>query len=126
VTGKKKHPVLVVCFVQLALLLPVALVLLFVSRLVAVSALLGGLLYILPNAYFTAYAFRYSGADMESAQRVARAFYRGQSGKLVLTMTGFAVVFLHVRPVNVPALMVTYCFMVVSQWFIAREIAKRN
>ena len=124
-TGTMKHPALAAASIQLALLLPVAIALLAVSEVAAYSALLGGILFILPNAYFTAYAFRYSGADADTARRVARALYQGQWGKLVLTVLGFAAVFRLVSPLNAPVLLVAYCFMVASQWFIAREVSKR-
>lgn len=94
-----------------------------VSKVVAYSALLGGVLFILPNAYFTAYAFRYSGAN--SPQRVARAFVWGESGKLALTVVGFAVVLRMVQPLNVAVVMITYSLMIASQWLIASEVAKR-
>jgi len=116
-------PALVVSGIQLVLLLPAVLVLLAVSKVAAYSALLGGLLFVLPNAYFTAYAFRYSGKD--SVQLVVRAFYRGQLGKLVLAMVGFAVVLQLVRPLDVMALMSAYGFMIASQWFLAREVSRR-
>lgn len=124
-TGKIKHPALVVCSIQLALIMPVALALLTVSKVAAYSALLGGLLYILPNAYFTAYAFRYSGTDSESAAWVARAIYWAQTGKLALTVVGFAGVFIFVQPLTAPAFIGAYCLMTVSQWFIASVIVKR-
>lgn len=120
---RNKHPALAVCCIQVALLLPVALVLLMVSKVIAYSALLGGGLFILPNTYFTIYAFRYSAAD--SAGRAARAFYWGQSGKLLLTAVGFAVVLSLVEPLHLLALFVAYSVMMVSQWFIAREVVKR-
>lgn len=118
-----KHPALAVSCVQLALLSPIVLVLAVMSKTLAYSALLGGVLFILPNAYFTAYAFRYSAAD--SAERVARAFYWGQFGKFVLTLVGFAVVLRMVQPLHVPILIAVYCLMIASQWFISSEVAKR-
>lgn len=122
-TGRVKSPALVISGLQLALLLPVTLVLVAVSKVVAYSVLLGGLLFILPNTYFTVYAYRYTGAD--SAQLMVRAFYRGQFGKLLLAVVGFAVILRLVHPLHVPALMAAYCLMIASQWFLAREVNKR-
>lgn len=122
-SGRVKHPALAVSLIQLAMLLPVSLVLVTVSKVVAHSVLLGGLLFILPNAYFTIYAFRYSAAD--SAERVTRAFYWGQFGKIVLTIAGFAVVLRLVQPLHMPALMAAYCLMIASQWFLSCAVAKR-
>lgn len=111
------------CSIQLALLLPVVSVLVIVSKVIAYSALLGGVLFILPNAYFTAYAFRYCGSAQ--AARIVRAFYWGEAGKLVLTMVGFALAFRFVTPLHVPAMIGGYCLMIVSQWLIAARLAKR-
>jgi ATP synthase protein I len=118
-----KYPALAISLIQLAMLLPVSLALLLVSEIAAHSVLLGGLLFIGPNAYFTVYAFRYSAAD--SADRVARSFYWGQFGKIVLTIVGFAVVLRLVQPLHMPALMAAYCLMIASQWFLACAVAKR-
>lgn len=55
------------------------------------SALLGGMLFFLPNAYFTLYTFRYRGVDW--TPWIAFSVYRGQAAKLMLSAVGFALVF---------------------------------
>lgn len=55
------------------------------------SALLGGLVAFIPNAYFAA---RVGCADRSgNAQHVVRVFYAGEATKLVLTALLFTVVF---------------------------------
>ena len=80
------------------------------------SALLGGLIYWLPNAYFTLYAFRFRGA--QAATVVLRSIYRGETGKFVLTIIGFALVFLLVKPLSPIILFISYIAMIFSQWML--------
>lgn len=85
----------------------------------AYSSLIGGLLYWLPNAYFTLYAFRFKGA--RAAAMVLRSMYRGEVGKFTLTVVGFAIIFTWVKPLDPFALFITYSVITVSQWaFVSR------
>ena len=60
------------------------------------SALLGGLASAIPNSYLIWRSFRYRGA--RSAGQVVQSFYQGESGKFVLTVVCFAVIFSLVDP----------------------------
>ena len=77
----------------------------------AYSALLGGLAYILPNAYFVRYAFKESG--QETPDTIVYKFYAGEAGKFILTGVIFAICFATVRPLNVILLFVTYILMLI-------------
>ena len=66
------------------------------------SALLGGLLAALPNSYFTAMAFRYQARTQ--LLLVLPSFTKGLSGKFVITLAGFATVFV-VYPSVIPPLL---------------------
>lgn len=114
--------------IQLAAVLPIVLVLSLSGWVPAYSVALGAAVYIVPNAYFTLYAFRYrfNGADDQPARWIARSFNRGEFGKLVLAVAGFALVFRFVSPLNTPALFTGFCSMVICQWFIAAAIARRK
>lgn len=57
----------------------------------AVSALLGGGVCIVPNAYFARTLFRYQGA--RAAKQIVTRFYKGEAMKMVLTIVLFTVVF---------------------------------
>lgn len=72
----------------------------------AYSAFVGGLISIVPNAYFARQAFRYSGALY--AREVNQAFYRGEVGKYATTVILFAVVFAALSPLNVLFLFLAY------------------
>ena len=62
-----RPPVHRITLVQLALLVPLCLVLLAVDKVMAYSALCGGFIAIVPQAYFAALAFRRRGARSASA-----------------------------------------------------------
>ena len=70
------------------------------------SALLGGMIALLPNAYFAYKAFRYFGA--RSAKAIVQSFWSGEMGKLFLTAALFALVFAGVKQLNVAALFAGY------------------
>ena len=67
------------------------LALLFVSRTAAISAGLGGLVSVVPNAYFARQLFQYQGA--RQARQIVNRFYKGEAIKLLLTVVLFAMVF---------------------------------
>ncbi|SHK12861.1 ATP synthase protein I [Marinobacter antarcticus] len=79
------------------------------------SALLGGLIFLLPHGYFALKAFRYTGA--RSAKKIISSFYQGESGKLILCAILFTVVFKWIQPLDVAALFLTFAIMLVANWF---------
>lgn len=82
----------------------------------AYSALLGGLIFTVPNAYFAYKAFTYSGA--RAARQIVKSFYMGESVKLILTAVLFTIVFVLVKPLDVLALFLTFFVLVMSNWLI--------
>ncbi|MEH6388901.1 MULTISPECIES: F0F1 ATP synthase subunit I [Pseudomonas] len=72
----------------------------------ACSALLGGMIALVPNAYFAYRVYRYSGA--RSARAIVSELYSGEAGKLILTAALFVLVLLAVKPLEVPALFAGY------------------
>lgn len=95
-----------VMFVQFGLTLISALVAWLYSDVAAKSALLGGLTCAIPSAYFIWRAFRYTGA--RSADKVVQSLYQGEAWKFMLTALSFAVIFVRVEPLNVPALFIAF------------------
>jgi ATP synthase protein I len=73
----------------------------------------GGLIAIVPQAYFARLAFRWRGA--KSARAIARSSYAGEIGKYVLSIAGFAVVFATVRPIDGLAVFAGYLAMLIIQ-----------
>lgn len=117
----KKRPAFFNLLIELGIALPIYLICLIFNQLVAKSFALGCLIYIVPNAYFTYYAFRYRGAEL--TQWIVRSFKWGQTGKLALVMAGFALVFRFTGDLNHLALFGGFIAMAVIQWPISAYYA---
>ncbi len=87
----KRPPVYQITLWQLSLLLALGLGLSLFDGRLALAALAGGLIQIIPSAYFSLLAFRYRGA--RASYLIVQSFYRGEVGKYVMTLVGFAVLF---------------------------------
>jgi len=86
---------------------------LFSGQLAALSALLGGLIFVLPQLYFALKAFRFMGAT--SIAKTLKNFYSGESTKLLLIAIGFALVFSFFKGVDVVALFSSFiCLLVLN------------
>jgi len=112
-----------VALYQIALLLPAAVALLGWNAVVAYSALLGGLIQIIPQAWFARQALRYAGA--RRVQSIVSAMYWGETGKVVLSAVLFTATFLLVSPLNVGALFSSFVIMILVQWFSIFTVLKR-
>jgi ATP synthase protein I len=103
--------------------LGLALVLLIAGVVEAYSALLGGLICVIPNAYLAGRLFMKSGAG--DSRVFLRAAFTGEALKLVLTGVLFALVFIYIKPLNVLALFAGFIMTICIQWigliFIGRD-----
>ncbi|QKX18948.1 ATP synthase subunit I [Microbulbifer sp. YPW1] len=130
----RNPPVVKISLIQLAAVLLAALALeLTLGRVIALSALLGGTLCVLPNLYFGLRAFELlspGGRKLRGArasQRTVASFYRAETGKFVMTLAGFAAVFAAVKPLNAAVLFISYSLCVILQWIlVARLHATRH
>ena len=117
-----RPPVQRIAQVQLAVLVSLSLMLLTRDKVLAYSVLSGGLIAVIPQAYFAALAFRWRGA--RSASAIARSSYAGEVGKFILSIAGFAVVFAAVRPIDGLAVFAGYLVMLAIQitgsWLLLR------
>ncbi|MDN6320313.1 MAG: ATP synthase subunit I [Marinobacter sp.] len=90
------------------------------SALAGYSAFIGGLIFIVPNAWFTRRVYRYEGA--RQMRLMVGNLFRAESTKIALTAVFFAAVFTLMEPVHVPALLFTFAVMVVTggalRWLI--------
>jgi ATP synthase protein I len=100
---------------QLTGLILVTVSLWWINTTLAYSILVGGLIYWIPNAYFTLYAFRFKGARAASA--VLHSMYRGEVGKFVLTALGFSLAFISIKPINFVGLFLAYMAMMFTHWY---------
>lgn len=89
----------------------------------AASAFWGGMIFLVPNAYFTYYAFRHRGA--QKVYTVAMSLLRGQKGKTVLNVVGFALAFRFVQPLHTAYLFAAYIFVLVVHIFVAARISEQ-
>ena len=119
----ERPPVHRITLAQLAILVPLCLLLLAYDKVCAYSVASGGLIAIVPQAYFAALAFRWRGA--RSARAIARSSYAGEVGKFLLSVAGFAVVFATVRPIDGLAVFVGYLAMLAIQitgsWLLLKQ-----
>ncbi|QHQ40645.1 ATP F0F1 synthase subunit I [Microbulbifer hydrolyticus] len=122
-------PVVKISLIQLAVVLLAALALeLTLGRTIALSALLGGTLCVLPNMYFGLRAFELLGAGhrklrgARASQRTVGSFYRAETGKFVMTLVGFAAVFATVRTLNPAVLFISYGLCVILHWILVARL----
>lgn len=115
--------VLPVLLWQLLVSLGLALVLLVSGVVEAYSALLGGLICVIPNAYLAGCLLMKSGSG--DSRVFLRAAFTGEAMKLLLTAGLFALVFSYVNPLNVLALFSGFIVAICIQWagliFIGRD-----
>lgn len=103
--------------IQMAIIVLISLLFLYGSgRQAAWSALLGGLVCIVPTLWFGVRLFKHFGA--RAAKQIAMALYTGEALKLLLTVILFVVVFkwLHISAM---AFFVSYIIMQCTVWLAA-------
>jgi ATP synthase protein I len=99
VSAIARQPILLILLAQAVTSAVVAAVLaLWQGQLVAVSALLGGAIAVIPNAFLAARLLSpQAGAN---AKAMLRAAWLGELGKLALTVLLFSIVLVTVRPIS--------------------------
>ena len=117
-----KPPVYLASLIQLITLIIVSAVVFWLDSIVAGSVLLGGLTQLLPQMWFAHVAFKHVGANQ--AHNIVKSMYRGETGKVVLTATGFIAVFVLVEKINIIGFMVAFVAMIPLQLFLVAKIVK--
>ena len=115
------HPLLVQLAWQASLLVPSLFSWWLLGPVAAKSFLAGGLVFVAAHTYFTLYAFPLRNrdlADRNRAYHALKSFMRGESGKFVLTLVLFALVFLLLKPRNDVFIFCGYVFMVGFQFWL--------
>ncbi|MDG1165486.1 MAG: ATP synthase subunit I [Porticoccaceae bacterium] len=115
-------PIYKVALYQIFILLAICGVVVWVDSLLASSILAGGLIQIGPQAWFAHQAYKYSGA--RQVDKIVRAMYWGESGKVVLTAALFITAFIVLKQLNFLAVFSTFIVMIPLQWFITVKILK--
>jgi ATP synthase protein I len=119
VTTIPKPELLKATLYQLAVLLILVAFISMTDKLMAVSALMGGLIQVLPQAWFSRQAFKYAGAS--NVDKIVQSMYRGELGKVVITATLFTVVFTVDKQWNYLTLFTTFLIMIPLQWFLTKK-----
>jgi ATP synthase protein I len=101
-----RPPLLKIYGLQFAVVLLASVTALPLDKVTAYSIAIGGMISVIPNAYFARQVFKYTGAAY--AREVTQAFYRGESGKFIATLGLFAATFVFVRPLQVFVLFLAY------------------
>ena len=118
-----RPPVHRITLAQLALLGLTSLILAVNDQVVAYSFGSGGLVAVVPQAWFASRAFRRRGVT--AARAIARSSYAGEIGKFFLSVAGFAVVFAMVRPISGLAVFAGYLAMlavqIIGSWLLLRQ-----
>ncbi len=108
-----RPPVHRITLAQLAVLVVMCLLFAVYDKVFAYSVAAGGLIAIVPQAWFANRAFRRRGAA--SARAIARSSYAGEIGKFLLSVAGFAIVFATVRPIDGLAVFAGFLAMLTIQ-----------
>ncbi|TXD96189.1 hypothetical protein ES754_11165 [Psychrobacter frigidicola] len=84
---------------------------------VAKSAAIGALLSFVTQAVFAGFIFRHTG--YRARLHIVSQLYRGQMAKWLLTVLGFALIFITVKPLVAPALFIGFIVMQISNsWML--------
>ena len=84
---------------------------------IAKSTAIGGLLSFATQAVFAFFIFWYTG--YRARQHIVSQLYRGQMAKWLLTVFGFALIFITVQPLSAPALFIGFMVMQISHsWML--------
>ncbi len=115
-----RPPVYRISLVQFGLTLLISLLFLLRGQDAAISALTGGLICAIPNAYFIYKAFLHTGA--RQAHKVLQSMYQGGSWKMILTGVGFAAAFKLIVPLDVLALFCTFVLVQSTNFFVSKIV----
>ena len=112
--GLNKHSIIRFWLVQLGLVLLLAMFCAVKYNYnSAYSALLGGLVCIIPNALFALKLFKYHGA--RAARQIVNNFYKGEALKIVLSIILFTTVFIFCK-ITPLAFFVSYVLVLMTHW----------
>lgn len=86
---------------------------------VAKSLAIGALLSFITQAIFAWFVFHRTG--FQARRYIVHQLYRGQMIKWALTLSGFIIIFINIRPLSAPALFTGFMLMQISHsWMLWR------
>ncbi|MGP5504383.1 ATP synthase subunit I [Psychrobacter celer] len=84
---------------------------------IAKSTAIGALLSFITQTVFAFFVFWYTG--YRARRHIVSQLYRGQMAKWLLTVFGFALIFITVQPLSAPALFIGFMVMQISHsWML--------
>jgi len=104
----------------------IALLMSFKGWVFSYSVLLGGMIYLIPNAYVTnKVLIKASKSDQQqTASQVLATLYMNQMWKMVITGILFALVFVRIQPLSPFSLFGTYIAIQAIGWYL--QISTKN
>ena len=87
---------------------------------VAKSAAIGGLLSFITQIVFALFMFSHTGYGARN--RIVSQFFRGQALNWLLTLFGFALIFIIIKPLSAPALFIGFIVMKMSHMVMLSHI----
>lgn len=109
---------------QMVIILIISAVSLLNGPVAAYSALLGGLLYLVPNLYATWRALL-TKRPADSAQQVVISLYASEIGKMVVAIGLFSATFVLVKPLSPFSLFLTFILLQITGWLLQWGMNKR-
>lgn len=109
VSSLRTPPLRRIFLLQAALLGGGTVILLPLGTAAALSALLGGGIALMANAWFARQVFRYQGA--RQAHRIAHGFYRGEAGKFVMSAALLAALLAGWPAAKAPIVLLAFALM---------------
>ena len=105
---------------QLTIIIAVVTVIYSFDVVAGYSALLGGIVFLIPNFYFALHAFRHSDESMSAT--FLRNFYKGEVGKFLLSLVSFSLMFTLISPINGSVLFLSYLALTLVQWVLLMKL----
>ena len=118
-----RKDVLAVLLIQACVMLVLSAVLLLKGYVVAYSAFLGGLIYLVPNLYVALRTLPHRAGS--TAGMVLAQLYAGQIWKMALSVAGFAATFIWVKPVSPFSIFGTFILMQLLGMVLLMKSKKR-
>ncbi len=113
-----------IVLIQLIATITISALLLVFDKVYAWSALTGGLIATLANAYF---AWKVFGKQQETeASQILATYYRAEVGKIILTVMLFIGAIVMIKPLSIVALLSVYLFNHMIPWLASFFINDDN
>src|SRR5690606_29114127 len=112
----KRPPINRVIWFQLAVTFVIATISYTVGKVHALSALLGGFIFLLPNYFFVRQSFAYSGA--RARRQSAYTFYKCDALQFGLIIVLFALAYTFVKPLEPLAMLIAFIAVQMTNWLV--------